>query len=442
MQLAAVTYTHNDAELLDGLFENLLRSSVWPQQVFIFDDCSGQPYVLPAALAQAFAEEAKRRSLGKAKTAVANSDISASSTLNPNFNSGLNSDLNDLTSHATLPSQSKAPAFSLIRFETQRGPAQAKKYALDFVFKAGAEVVLSLDCDIRPHPRWLEQALPLLKSSEVGLVGADIAHGLAGDALSRYLRAFEQPRRELLQVPFLPAGIWLMRRDTWLGTGGLDGHEQFTHEDLFFCRRLHEFNLRLLALNTLPVTQVRRLNRQAHMRRELSYLGFALLGACRKEGAKQALLPVKERSQQRLQAALAKIEPSFIYLELLWLLALLYWLAQREALGEKTAVSLEQLSSVLREIFAGYPETLSLLGEDLHGLGLIDDCCLQTFAVRDNLNNLNIALPGGTVATLARDMLDFWLINIDICDLLEAKGVPAILKNDSEFEFATHYLKP
>lgn len=400
MQLAVVTYTHNDAALLDGLLENLLRSSVCPQQIFIFDDCSKEPYVLSSEIEKAFQQAAK----------------------------------------------GKAPTFSLLRFEAQRGPAQAKKYALDFVFNSsvglGAEVVLSLDCDIRLHPLWLQSALPLLQNSDVGLVGADIAHGLAGDALSRYLRAFEQPQRELLEVPFLPAGIWLMRRDTWQATGGLGGHEQFTHEDLFFCRRLQEFNLRLLALNTLPITQVRRLDRRAHVRRELSYLGFALLGACRSQGAQQALLPVKERSQQRLNASLAKNEPAFFYLELLWLTALLYWLAQREALGEKAPLALNQLTGVLHEIFGGYVETLSLLGGDLQALGIKEGACLQTLASADKLNNLNIAPTEGAAAKLAREMLSFWLLNIDSCGLLETKGVPAVLKDDAEFEFATHYLEP
>ncbi|MCL1889838.1 MAG: glycosyltransferase, partial [Desulfovibrionaceae bacterium] len=57
----------------------------------------------------------------------------------------------------------------LIRLDDNVGAAQAKFRGIN---ASTGEIVLSLDCDIRPHIHWLKGALGLLRDPAVGLVGA------------------------------------------------------------------------------------------------------------------------------------------------------------------------------------------------------------------------------------------------------------------------------
>ena len=54
MLLVMVTYTHNDAQLLNGLLREVSRWSIAPSHIFVIDDASDTPYVLPLELKSLF----------------------------------------------------------------------------------------------------------------------------------------------------------------------------------------------------------------------------------------------------------------------------------------------------------------------------------------------------------------------------------------------------
>ena len=318
MRVFAVTYTYNDTPLADALLGDMLRWSIRPSTVLVVDDGSTPAYALPP------------------KGAAAAPDL-------------------DLR---------------LLRLEPNQGPALAKRAGLDAAAASGADVILSLDADIRPHPAWLAAALPYLADPALGLVGAEIAHGLGGDSLSRYLRALFTPSPEDKAVPFLKAGLWLLRRNVWQDTRGFDDFMRPTHEDLYFCRKLAALGLRMQAVNSRPVSQVRRLHRQAYMRREIAYLGFAIHKMAHKEGLESALLPLAQQAAARLRHIVRHGEAEFLYLEIFKHAALLAWLHTHSAATPPNAHMAKGLLTACLQGLAPYPNTLALLCQDLAAIDL------------------------------------------------------------------------
>ena len=351
MLLVMVTYTHNDAELLNGLLREVSRWSIVPSHIFVIDDASTTPYVLPPELKPLFGGSA---ALSAQMEKASEPTKSAAQKNQPNDNNGADhnnsanphqADSNEANSNGAGPKSpdeavANLPGLDVIR-PSHLGPAQAKSYGLDLAFDAGADIVLSIDCDVRLPRHWLKEALNIAGQPAVGLVGSDLRHGLAGDVLSSYLRAFEQVPRNIVATQFLGAGVWLLRKDVWRASGGLTGHDQYTHEDLYFSKRLKDMNLELIAHNDPPGTQVRRLKRSAYFNRELRYLGFAILGVSKSKGIETALSLILERSAGRLAEAEKLNQPGFFYVELLWISSLLFYLAARGALPAPPQVACE-----------------------------------------------------------------------------------------------------
>ena len=175
MLLVMVTYTHNDAGLLNDLLGSMRRWSVKPAHVFIVDDASEQLYALPGELKEDFGGSAA---------------LSAQAENSPKRGTPL-------------------PGLDVLRPGERMGPAQAKSFGISLAFDAGADVVLSVDCDVRLPRHWLKEALHMTCQEKVGLVGSDLRHGLAGDALSDYLREFEATPHGIVETPFLEAGVWV-----------------------------------------------------------------------------------------------------------------------------------------------------------------------------------------------------------------------------------------
>ena len=321
MHIFAVTYTYNDAALTNALLSDMLRWPVRPATVLVVDDGSEPAYAFPPKLRDAYGTAAPQ----------------------------------------------------ILRLTPNQGPGRAKRAGINAAAASDAEVILSLDADIRPHPAWLRAALPYLADPGIGLVGAEFMHGLGGDSLSRYLRAFFTPRPDDAAVGFLRAGLWLLRRDIWLDMDGLDSFGQPTHEDLYFCRKLNAAGLRLQAVNSKPVSQVRRLHRHAYMRRELTYLGFAIHKVAQRSGLESALQPLVRQTSTRLTHILAQNEAEFLYLEIFKYAALLAWL-QKDSITPSLTMAIEKLLSCCLSALTPYPNTRALLYEDLTAIGLRQAC--------------------------------------------------------------------
>ena len=480
MLLVMVTYTHNDAELLNGLLREVSRWSVAPSHIFVIDDASDTPYVLPLELKSLFGGSAAL----SAQMEMANELAKQADFANSNGpgNSG-NPGNPGGPGNSNRPGEPCAnlPGLDVIR-PAHLGPAQAKSYGLNLAFDAGADIVLSIDCDVRLPRHWLKEALNIAGQPAVGLVGSDLRHGLAGDVLSGYLRNFEQVPRNIVSTQFLGAGVWLLRKDVWQASGGLAGHEQYTHEDLYFSKLLKDMNLELIAHNDPPGTQVRRLRRSAYFNRELRYLGFAILGVSKSKGIETALSLILERSAGRLAEAEKLNQPGFVYVELLWISSLLFYLAARGALPAPPQAACEAVRLELKNLLDNnYPNISGLLQEDLEAMHLVQaDFCVSSFPVQafnleapdadeaDEADEVNGAKGAklcsegceegykgehpaacdavcdealALVRSLVTAILNLWKKHPQAMQVLEEKQIALIKQEDDNFEFSTHYLE-
>ena len=370
MRIFAITYTYNDATLVNALLGEIRRWTVKPDVVLVVDDGSATPYAPDA----------------------------------------------DAPAGGPLP--------QILRLEPNQGPGRAKRAGLTAAAAAGAEVILSLDADIRPHPDWLATALPRLADPAVGLVGAEFAHGLSGDSLSRYLRTFFTPAPEDKTVPFLGAGLWLLRRDIWDGLDGFGDFEQITHEDLYLCRKIAAAGLTMWSVNSKPVRQIRRLHRCAYVRREMAYLGLAIRKWAETHGLENALRPLAEQASARMEQILEQGEAEFLYLEIFRYTATLAWLrANAPAPADRNTTARDLLAACLGGL-AAYPNTLALLCADLAAIGLPQGLCR--------------IIPAALAAVpwLEAERLHPLLLK------LEMHGVREFAREEREMPFDGHYLAP
>lgn len=370
MRIFAVTYTYNDAALVNALLGEIRRWTVKPDAILVVDDGSATPF-LPGA------------------------GVSAGAG---------------------------GPAPQILRLEPNQGPARAKRAGLAAAAAADAEVILSLDADIRPHPEWLATAMPRLADPAVGLVGAEFAHGLSGDSLSRYLRAFFTPAPEDKVAPFLGAGLWLLRRDIWDGLGGFADFDQSTHEDLYFCRKIAAAGLRMWSVNSKPVRQIRRLHRRSYVRREMAYLGQAVRKMAQNCGLQNALSPLTQQASARIRQILERDEAEFLYLEIFKYAAALAWL--RANSPPPLDQNADCLLSACLESLGAYPNTLALLGEDLAAIGLPQEL------------SATMVIPLEASPLPEAHRLHPLLLK------LEWHGVKVLAREDQTMPFNAHYLSP
>lgn len=372
MRIFAVTYTYNDAALVDALLGVIRRWTVKPDAILVVDDGSAIPYT-PAP---------------------------------------------DALEGELIP--------QVLRLEPNQGPGRAKRAGLAAAAASGAEVILSLDADIRPHPGWLAMALPCLADPAVGLVGAEFAHGLDGDSLSRYLRVFFTPPPEDKAAPFLGAGLWLLRRDVWDDLGGFGDFDQTTHEDLYFCRKLAAAGLAMWSVNSKPVRQIRRLHRCAYVRREMAYLGLAVRKWAKTHGLENALRPLAQQASARVRQILEQGEAEFLYLEIFKYAATLAWLrANAPTPANQNAAAQDLLAGCLGGL-AAYPNTLALLREDLASIGLPQEPA---------------STPPPPIPLAASPLPEAHRLH-PLLLKLEWHGVRALAREDRDMPFDAHYLSP
>lgn len=404
MLLVMVTYTHNDAGLLNDLLGSMRRWSVKPAHVFIVDDASEQPYALPGELKEDFGGSAA---------------LSAQAENSPKRGTPL-------------------PGLDVLRPGERMGPAQAKNFGIGLAFDAGADVVLSVDCDVRLPRHWLKEALHMTCQEKVGLVGSDLRHGLAGDALSDYLREFEATPHGIVETPFLEAGVWVLRKDAWHAGGGLTGHTQYTHEDLYLSNMFTSLGYTLIAHNDPPGTQVRRLRARSHFNRQLRYLGFAVLEVAQSRGIDAALSLIAGQTAERLARAKELNRPDFFYIELLWISSLLLYLAARGGMKGNPAAACAAVAEELKKLLKPYPETKKMLQEDLSAIGLADEDFAQ--ACPEN-NDAAKPKPEEAVLALSKNILGLWGRYPETSQALEKHEIYRIREENEKMDFPAHYLE-
>ncbi|EFL51147.1 glycosyl transferase family 2 [Solidesulfovibrio fructosivorans JJ]] len=245
------------------------------------------------------------------------------------------------------------PALRVLRLTPNQGPGQAKIAGLS---AASGRFLLSVDADIRLPPDWVTRALPLASRPEVGLVSAPILTE-AGDGL---LAAYQKLRFSHMvgfvgEPDVIPAGLWLLRRETWQRHGFAEYRERL-HEDVYFSHKLRGKGLTLRILPDAPVRQVRRLSRLTMTRRGWTWQGGQYLDAASRnliDAVNAFLFAMRRRMRAHHQA-----DPRFIFYDYLYcaygFVALLRQAAFPEpvvrALAARLAADLP--NEALRQIFA------------------------------------------------------------------------------------------
>ncbi|MDR2055242.1 MAG: glycosyltransferase [Desulfovibrio sp.] len=270
----------------------------------------------------------------------------------------------------------------VVRTESNRGPAQAKRLGIG---AARGDVVLSLDCDIRPHRRWLHNALPLLADPKVALVGATIIPALADNYLSRALHRLARPARNNYSALFVSAGCWLFRGALWNAFGGLDGYGGATHEDAWFSVAAVRAGFTLIRANRYPVYEKRRLHRLQYWRRNMAYNLIGRFCAAIRNQDGRVAATLRGHLERALRYGRESGEMAFLYIELV---KVIVFVAQAQEKAPHRAGMTEagvaqsgngrppsgQLTSggviaAALRFFRPYPAVSALMREDLAALG-------------------------------------------------------------------------
>lgn len=367
-RLSLVTYTYNDARLADGLLAAVPTWSIAPDEIIVVDDGSRDPYRLP-----------ERLGLLRGRARV----------LRPSAN---------------------------------LGPAGAKRVGIT---ATRGEFILSLDCDIRPHPDWLPHALAILAQPGVGLVGAPAVQDTGDPELSRWIALHEAHPQTDAPAPFLSGQLWLLRRSVWQAAGGLDDYHQTTHEDIHFSFKLQRMGLGLISTGSLPAGGARRLHRCDYMRRACRYLLPALEWGLRHKGLVETLLPELDKALGRLDQGLRQGAPLCAYFELLFISSLFLTICDLATASSDAPSSKAGLFGGLDRLLARRPGLRRALAADLARLGhrWLDrtqpappwEDMLAPFAA--------LARPGGPL------------------DWLERGGVQRLLASDKTLMPDFHYLR-
>ena len=206
----------------------------------------------------------------------------------------------------------------ILRNETNSGitPAKAKG-----ISAARGDAILSLDCDVRLEPDYLERCLKHIKRPEVGMAAGSVVYDSGRDLVSRYMAMFgEHYNLESGPTDFIPGTAFLLRRAIWEEVGGFGGHTEVC-EDHVLCSRIQAAGYILLADNTARSRQMRKLSRLTLFRRVWNWCHKSVKQNLR-GGDRTApyLFEVLVRPMlNRVETAVNADEPLFLYLELLYL---------------------------------------------------------------------------------------------------------------------------
>lgn len=314
-RISLCTFTYNDGELAQGLLAGLAAWTVRPDEVVVVDDGSAAAFVPPPGVA--------------------------------------------------------APQPRMLRLRPNQGITKAKHAGL---CAATGHVLLSVDCDMRLDPDWLEKLLPHLDRPSVGLVAGSVRHDAGDDLVSRFLRRFGDNHNldAVGPVDFIPGNAFLIRRSLWQDIGGYSGHDRPVCEDHYLAARLRERGLALFSDARAQARQTRRLGRAAMCRRIWEWCSRTITAE---------MLP-GERLVTYLFEALAKPmlnrfavsvelgEPLFLYLDLVYLThTVLSCLDDALARGMAAPALRDGFLRRLARLFDGCPRLWAVFRADLTDAG-------------------------------------------------------------------------
>jgi hypothetical protein len=303
LPLSVITYTYDDHALAAGLLAAMAGWDVAPREIIVVDDGSETPFVAPPGL----------------------------------------------------------PCPRIIRLTPNQGPARAKVAGLS---AATNRFLLSLDADMRLPPDWISRCLPEVTKPDVGIVATPILTDAGPGLLADYQKLrYSHMLGFAGNADVAPAGLWLLRRETWQQHGFHD-YPHRLHEDVHFSATLRQAGLARRILPEPAVRQIRRLSRQTMVRRGWIWQGRQFLAAARKNPIDpiNAFLLAMQHRLARHQAA----NPAFLYYDCLYLTYALTSLLSEAGYPDDAACLPALLANALP-----HPRAAAHLRSDLQSLGLV-----------------------------------------------------------------------
>ncbi|MDD4952143.1 MAG: glycosyltransferase family 2 protein, partial [Desulfovibrionaceae bacterium] len=311
--ISLCTYTYNDAAFARGLVESVKEWTLRPDELVIVDDGSIPPF------------EAQG-----------------------------------------LPASAR-----IIRLEPNRGITEAKRAGL---CAARGEYIMSMDCDTRVAPDWLELNLAHVQRPGIGLVGGALLYASGRDLVSRYLSRFGDNHnlRHVGEVDFIPGNAFLLRRAVWEEIGGFGGYRETNCQDHALCRRMTGFGYKLFSNARARAWQLRRIPRTTLCKRVWKWCHKAVKAGMPGGGRLVPyLFEVLARPMiSRFEDAVDLGEPLFIYVELLYLAhTVLDCLDHGLARGLATAGVRDGCCARVQGIFSASPRLWAVFLADLARIG-------------------------------------------------------------------------
>lgn len=307
--LTLSTYTYNDARLVDELLASVATWSRQPDEIIVTDDGSTVPYAGPAGC-------------------------------------------------------------RVIRLPENRGITAAKRTGIS---AATCDVILSIDCDARLAPDWLEIVTPHVLRSETGLASGSTTHVVGDDAVSHYLAQFGDNHNASARgsVEFIPGNAFLIRRDVWRQVDGFGSHDRRVLEDHVLCARLTKAGFTLYADGDAKCTQIRRISRITMCKRQWSWL---------EPVAKQRLPPDPDVVRfvfevfiapaiERVQITLETEDLRLIYVNLLHVCYEICELLLDRARAQPASTLYDEFRAELADRLAAHDQVAALFRSDLQQLG-------------------------------------------------------------------------
>ena len=310
MQLSVVTYTYNDAAYAAGLLRSLDGWGVPLAERIVVDDASDPPAVFP-----------------------------------------------------------DSPGIILLRQAGNLGPARTKAAGLAL---ARGDVLVSVDCDIRPHRRFVRHALSLLADPGVGLVGAGSIR-YAG----RLTPATRWENRQAARyrtsgdaaVAVVRGGVFLLRRDVYESVGGISAEACDVAEDVRLSLAVAEAGYAVLAVNAYPVSQLRPLSVAQLCKQQVTYLGYSRLRRIMDQGLEGHVAAEARRFADALEG-LEPVEAALAAVPLCKLAAMELFVRDRLARTACPVTVLDGLGRDLCAIARLDPRLLGLVAGMWRALGL------------------------------------------------------------------------
>lgn len=346
-RISLCTYACNDAPLVHDLLRTVSSWTVRPDEIVVVDDGSRAPFAPEPGAPE----------------------------------SGANG--------------SGAPEPRVVRLAQRQGVTRAKGRGIS---EARGEIILSLDCDTRLAPDWLEVNLPNLSRAverrkgrsisvgsrsagsrsvrpiSVGMVGGALEQAVGDDLVSRYLRLFGDARSgsHIGPLDFVPGNAFLIRRAVWEEVGGLSAYAGPDCQDHYLCELLLSRGYTPFSDARARAWVVRRLRRTALCKRVWRECQRAVKAQMLPgERLVPYLFEVGARPMlSRFETGIESGEPLFLYIDLLYLAHLtLDCLDHAVAAGMASDLVRAGFRRRLAMLFEGYPRLWERLRADLGVMG-------------------------------------------------------------------------